>query len=366
MKFSHFKTGFVSKRFSTRRYVVKEASREMNPPPVDQFLFISETCLPVATAREVFETISDPGISWVNGRHRKGSPDTPKNKYESDQFGGIHRRIPGQYRWKADQWILLCREHAEQILNIDRPHMQVKHQLWNSFRDINASDEMYFPTCLGLLGLLRYTMAGTTTGTKLSVTAAIPPAAASNVSMTGTFLDNASKSRDGGGDKQDQDPAGTPNGTQQQEVVLKRAITYTDWSEGMRNPATFTKGLEDFARVAKVARGKGCLMARKFAPFVPVPGVKHEEQVITGQLSVEEWFQAIQGIHLKDEQDEPPQEKRQASEEAEDVNGAEPEKDDTPSADKVDAEEGEPESDQNDDGKNEDEEDDDIGEQELE
>jgi hypothetical protein len=30
--------------------------------------------------------------------------------------------------------------------------------------------------------------------------------------------------------------------------VAKRAVTYTDWTEGMRNPATHTNGIRDFQR----------------------------------------------------------------------------------------------------------------------
>jgi hypothetical protein len=256
-------------RFSARRYVVHRPSNSdpKDDPPVDQFVYISETCLPVATAAEVFEKIKDKKVSWVGNASYRKDPAVPKNKYEGDQFAGINRRVPGQYRWKADQWVLICRDHADQILEMDR-HKPTHHRLWNSFRDINASDEMFFPTCLALLNLLRWT----------------DPIAANH---------KAEEERP--------------------ELVLKRPVTYTDWTEGMRNPACFTNGLVDFAIVARLARAKGCIMARKFAPYVAVPG--QEGQEVTGQLMVDEWKQELETIRQKEVHDAPPEPKPQQEEE---------------------------------------------------
>jgi hypothetical protein len=71
-------------------------------------------------------------------------------------------------------------------------HMRPADQLWNSFARINASDEMYFPTALAVLGIQR------------KRTIVLRP------------------------------------------QVAKRAVTYTDWTEGMRNPATlYTNGIRE-------------------------------------------------------------------------------------------------------------------------
>ena len=77
----------------------------------------------------------------------------------------------------------------------------------------------------------------------------------------------------------------------------------------MRNPALFTKGVIDFQRVARIARDKGCLFARKFAPFLPVPNVvgaaaaavaeqnsNSNNNIATGNLSVEEWNNALHDL----------------------------------------------------------------------
>jgi hypothetical protein len=256
-------------RFSPDRFVIHPPSGDGKVPPVDQFLFISETCLPVATAQEFFDAM-DNTVSWVNARHRKDE-GTPKNAYENDQFSLINRKIPGQYRWKADQWVLLCRRHASQIMGIDRPHIPHKFHLWHCYADINASDEMYFPTTLALLGFLRFTTNGEDTQR-----------------LRGVEVNDR-------GDKPSE--LATPQNTF--EFVEKRPVTYTDWTQGARNPATFAKGLADFQKVSRKARDKGCLVARKFAPYIIVPGEDKKDLEITGHISADGWRKEI---HLLQEE----------------------------------------------------------------
>ena len=247
-------------RFTPDRFVIHGPSGDVKVPPVDQFLYISETCLPVATAQEFFD-VMDNTVSWVNARHRKDE-GTPKNAYEGDQFSLINRKIPGQYRWKADQWVLLCRNQASQIMGIDRPHIVHKYHLWRSYAEINASDEMYIPTTLALLGFLRFTTTGEDTQR-----------------LRGIATNDK-------GDKPSAEPA-TPQNTF--EFVKKRPVTYTDWSQGARNPATFAKGMADFRKVSRLARARGCLVARKFAPLIIVPGMDKNSLEITGLISATEW-----------------------------------------------------------------------------
>jgi len=272
------------KRFCPSRFVVRtppsfDASKPI--PPVDQFLYISESCMPVVTAKELFTKISDPNFSWLNARHRT-EEETPKNKYEDDQFAGINRRIPGQYRWKGDQWVLLARRHASSIIGMDRPFKPAKHQLWQSFRNINASDEMFFPTALALLGDLRYTKCG-------------------NDTQMGRKRDEES-SQDGG-QQPPNPPADPPENTPppKNSLICLKPVTYTDWTEGMKNPALFTKGAVDLRRVGKIARDMGCLVARKFATHIKIPGIPLSEQKITGKLTMEEWKFVIQELQSQEE-----------------------------------------------------------------
>jgi len=287
------------KRFCASRYLIRSPSSfndsESTPsaiPPVDHFLFISESCLPVVTAPELFSTISDPNISWLNARHR-AEEDTPKNKYEDDQFAGINRRIPGQYRWKGDQWVLLSKRHASSIIGMDRPFKRPVHQLWQSFRNINASDEMFFPTALALLGDLRYTKNGydTQKGRSREEESSSQDGAPSNAAVQkqgNSENDPNSTSAD--------TSSTTPSLTPQNQCIVLKPVTYTDWTEGMRNPATFSNGPKDFSRVGRIARNMGCLVARKFATHIKIPGIPSEEQNITGRISYEEWESIIKEI----------------------------------------------------------------------
>jgi len=228
----------TDERFSTKRFlIVQDTDDDQFPPMVDKFIFCSETCIPVTTLAECEQAIlPNYHQSWVNARNRN-SPGTPKNKYERDQFNDIHRMIPQSFRYKSDQWLCLSRAHAAAVLDIDQ-HMPYRDQLWNSFAKINASDEMYFATSLALLGILT---------------------------------------------ESDDNTQG----------VAKRPITYTDWTEGMRNPATFTKGIADVRKIAKLARQQGSLFARKFAPFIPIPD---KEPEVTGQIDAEEWKDVMEEL----------------------------------------------------------------------
>jgi hypothetical protein len=136
--------------------------------------------------------------------------------------------IPQSCRWKADQWLLLSRPHAIAVTEVDA-HMQPSDQLFHSFSKVSASDEMYFPTALALLGIL------------------------------------------------------TESSTQ----ILKRQVTVVDWSQGMRNPASYEKGVRDLRRVAKNAREQGCLFARKFV--LSHPGTEE----VTGQIDEKQWMSVI-------------------------------------------------------------------------
>ncbi len=206
-------------------------------------------------------------VSWVNGRSRQ-SAGTPRNMYENHQFQNLDARIPDSCRYKADQWILLSRRHAVHILTIDEHITHPPHQFWTLFQRISASDEMYFPTSLGILGLL----------------------------------------------KDDDDVVTTTNNTtlqqQQQQptsLVLKRPVTYTDWSQGMRNPTSFTNGRRDFETVARLARKQQCLLARKFVMVnssgddsATSVGIEARNQ--SGQITVDEWMSSVQ--QLSEPQDE--------------------------------------------------------------
>lgn len=302
-------------RFAAMRFVVYHPNKNDDDnsnntiPPVDHFLYISESCLPVSTASEFVAKIPNAVTSWVNGRHRQ-QEGTPQNKYEDDQFAGVHRKIPGQCRWKADQWVLLSRRHAVPMVNLDRPpRMAVRHQLWQSFANINASDELYVPTSLALLGYLRITKDGhdTQRARGLAAAAAAASAAAASEKKNPAEDTSAEKKQEdttaGSTPSKDKDTTAvettttTPiNDPPTNDCLELRPVTYTDWSEGMRNPQTFVNGFSDLKRVGKQARDQGCLVARKFAPFVKLPGVRQSDLKVTGEIPVDDWDKAMREL----------------------------------------------------------------------
>jgi hypothetical protein len=311
------------KRFDASRYLVRSPSSFIaennndgickNIPPVDQFLFVSESCLPVVTASEFFSRTTDPTVSWLNASHRS-QEGIPKNKYEDDQFACINRRVPGQYRWKGDQWVLLSRRHASKIVGMDRPHIPPKHQLWQSYRHINASDEMFFPTALALLGELRYNKDGHDTQKGRSrdeeLSSQTGERGESSSSSTGV-LSSPKKASNNEAASNDEARSTADSGSSpsaavpiiKNECIILKPVTYTDWSQGMKNPALFTRGETDLKRVSKLARNKGCLMARKFATHISVPGIPSNEQKITGEISIEQWISVIKEIKNEEEEE---------------------------------------------------------------
>jgi hypothetical protein len=113
------------------------------------FVFISETCLPIQPL-SYWSAQLDATVSYVNARQCTNKC----NMYERQQFSQI-RLMPHDCRWKADQWLALCRSHALAVLNIDN-HLPEEERLWRrAFKQVRTSEEMYFPTALAILQLLK-------------------------------------------------------------------------------------------------------------------------------------------------------------------------------------------------------------------
>jgi Core-2/I-Branching enzyme len=344
---------FMSQRYLLPKRMGKGDGRlQVDPndiPPVDKFIFISETCIPVQTLRECedalfgdkslytaslsgHEETKEPTaaataseqqpsnssitpweVSWVNARHPQTSSGTPRNKYERDQFQDIHAMIPIENRWKADQWHCLSRPHALAVLDLDA-HLRPQLQLWNScFSRINASDEMYFPTALSILGILNTRDFITSTSSTAGNNEASTTANEANAQMHPSKKDAATVAVTASTATNTETPSRaasyttTATATRTSSIAL-RPITYTDWSEGMRNPATFSKGMRDFCKIAKLARQQGSLVARKFALVCPSVAAIHDskdnnnickKKVVveqTGQITASEWRNEVERL----------------------------------------------------------------------
>lgn len=236
-------------------------------PPVDRFIFLSESCLPVTTLNEVEMALFGPKTdksskntddgtaqkknpynkSWINAR------STPNNGYSRQlQWDEIRKSdIPSDLVWKADQWIVLNRAHGEAVASMSNNYLNGR-SLWYAFRRCRASDEMYFPTALSILGII-----------------ARPPGV---VEVE---------------DERNEKCAG--------DQIRRRKVTYCDWSVSAKNPASFTA--KDLEKVVVKARGEGCLFARKFVPLVSNSQAKDAHAVSNdGIVTVENWLDVMQKL----------------------------------------------------------------------
>ena len=263
---------------SARRFISTPAHEDSTAPlpPVDQFIFVSETCLPVATLAEVQNTLFGSGAdnsstanasSWLKARN------SPNNGYaRQQQWDRMNRAIPTENIWKADQWILLIREHADAVARAGRgkPSSDASNtsncnrvELWECFKRTRASDELYFPTVLSLLNII------------------------------------GDQKRDGNENNNHADLG---------DNVANRRITYCDWSMSARNPASFNVLLEgrkaEFPEVVRKAREEGCLFARKFiAGDISGPGSRPPASSTVSaeneKFSAEKWIEVVTKFEKK-------------------------------------------------------------------
>eukprot|EP01083_Nonionella_stella_P102419 291336_1 len=173
-----------------------------------------------------------------------------------DNFNGMLQKkaVPEKFIYKADQWIALTRHHAwplislidEAVKSVQTNYLRndqnnLKVALWHCFQDVKASDEIYFPTTMALLGILG---AGSSNDGEES-----QEGIARAVATKEAEADNSIE----------------------KEIAFKR-VTYCDWSENARNPASFVVNPQEDAEFKELnkkvilARDEGCLFARKFIP----------------------------------------------------------------------------------------------------
>ena len=182
------------------------------------FVFTSESCVPITTLDKAMKGIirgggsapdlplSSPSCSsasWLNYN------TTSTNGYaQQGQFDVLKGIIPSQCLVKADQWILLSRLHAEAVLSLPT---RLGSPILPLFKKVRASDEMYFPCCLAVLGF---------------------------ISSSSSPISSGSTS----------------------DAVLQRAVTWCDWSDKGKNPKAYSVLNETDVQAALQ---RGCLFFRK-------------------------------------------------------------------------------------------------------
>ena len=216
--------------------LLKEAVEDPEGRDVSHFCYVSESCVPIVPLAKTFEEIgirsssSSSSSSWLNYNH------TATNGYaQQGQFDVLKGVIPSQCTLKADQWILLSRAHAQLVLALPQLAGQ---PLLPLFKKVRASDEMYFPCCLSLVGCIRG--AGT-------VSAAMAGAEA----QAGAGAEAGARAGAGAGTGADEPPA---------VAVQRRLMTWCDWSDKGKNPREY---VELSAAAVAPALAKGCLFFRK-------------------------------------------------------------------------------------------------------
>ena len=126
----------------------------------------------------------------------------------ASQFDSLETALPKHQIFKADQWIVLSYLHAAQIINLvdavgrargDKQEGSADPRdsaFFSIFKDMHASDEMFFPSILAVLGHIPHT-----------------------ASASGAV--------------------GRVNSS-----VMQRRVTYCDWSWSSKNPRTFASWQE--------------------------------------------------------------------------------------------------------------------------
>ena len=239
---------------------------------MQRFLYASESCLPLLPLDQAVDALFATATqSWVN------YTNVPNNGYSNQQQFQplINAGVPSECVWKADQWVALTRAHAEALLALPKAFGQ---EVWSLFKGVSASDEMYFPTCLAVLGELG-AKATTAAAAAAGEGKASDEGATSNGSSTNSSTANegeATAPSESTSQPEQNYPPRTSSSSSSSGNVLKHRLTYCHWGDSPKSPETY-QGLP--AEVLKKGVEEGCLLIRKFK---------------AGSLSLDEWLRHMQ------------------------------------------------------------------------
>ena len=195
------------------------------------FLFVSESCIPIRSLDETIARLDSEKASWLN------FTDKATNGYaQQQQFDKLRGVIPVGSLYKADQWVLLAREHALAIralpeaLNDEhegapREGSPYRNKYLDMFKKTRASDEMYFPCAMGILGLIDGRVSSDQDDGHIAGASEAP------------------ESNEGKEMKKDIEKEAEKGGTLQGKdgpALLRRQVTYVNWAGGGKNPKALT------------------------------------------------------------------------------------------------------------------------------
>jgi hypothetical protein len=223
-------------------------------PEINKFIFASESCIPIVPLEQTLDTLYSHDTSSISTSSSSSSALlendycwlTGKNE-PTDGFGRqfpmIIGKVPKEYVWKADQWCLLSRSAVNKIIDL-MGFLDLKNNssiaslssspsssssssslvvpssfsvlklkdnpIFTLFQGMTASDEMFFPTVLSLLGY------------QFVAPADLPSFPSSSSSFTSSSS-----------------PISSLASSSASLSVIKRRITYADWSNKGKSPQTF-------------------------------------------------------------------------------------------------------------------------------
>jgi len=140
------------------RAMLALAEEALKDGKTTHILFATESCIPIGTLAEVARRVvvdEDSGkLNWdrsfVDAYGRDSSRCTRFD--ERNCWDVLTRSVPSDAICKAlPGWCLLSRRHVEGVLGIPQ---SLGQDLWPAFEDAWAPEEVYFPTCLSLLGYM--------------------------------------------------------------------------------------------------------------------------------------------------------------------------------------------------------------------
>jgi hypothetical protein len=218
-------------------------------PEINKFIFASESCIPIVPLEQTLDTLYSYDTSSISASSSSSSA-LLENGYcwlagknePTDGFGRqfpiIIGKVPKEHVWKADQWCLLSRSAVNKIVDL-LVFLDLKNNssiassssssssslvvpssfsvlklkdnpIFTLFHGMTASDEMFFPTVLSMLG---YQFVAP------SDLPSFPSSSSSSTTSSSPISSSASSSAS--------------------LSVIKRRITYADWTNKGKSPQTF-------------------------------------------------------------------------------------------------------------------------------
>jgi hypothetical protein len=141
---SNLRPTWGSIELSKAMYYLLEDALQLKSFTADFFIFLSESCIPVYTIDDFFNRLQEQTKSWIDFN------DKPNNGYAySNQFAPLKEVVPETCVYKSDQWVMLNRANAIQLMEFEK---LTNISIWNLMSNIvNASDEMWIPTILCIM-----------------------------------------------------------------------------------------------------------------------------------------------------------------------------------------------------------------------